>query len=49
MMDLNMLALVPGRERTQQEYASLLEAAGLKFVSLTPTHSPFQIVEASLA
>ncbi|MFT5353503.1 MAG: hypothetical protein ACI9KE_000701 [Polyangiales bacterium] len=49
MMDLNMLAMLPGRERTQQEYASLLEAAGLKFTSLIRTHSPFQIVEASLA
>ena len=38
-----------GRERTRQEYSDLLEAAGLKFTSLTPTHSPFQIIEASLA
>lgn len=49
LMDLNMMTMLPGRERTRQEYADLLEAAGLKFEALTATHSPFQIVEASLA
>jgi hypothetical protein len=49
LMDLNMLTMLPGRERTRQEYAELLEAAGLKFKALTQTHSPFQIVEGTLA
>jgi hypothetical protein len=49
LMDLNMLTMLPGRERTRQEYADLFEAAGLKFKALTQTHSPFQIVEGSLA
>ncbi len=45
LMDVNMLALLPGRERTQAEYVGLLEGAGLRFVRLLPTHSPFQIIE----
>ena len=47
LMDVNMLACLPGRERTQSEYAELFRAAGLQLQSVTQTHSPFQIVEAS--
>ena len=47
LMDVNMLAILPGRERTQAEYAALLEGAGLRFERLVPTHSPFQILEAT--
>jgi len=47
LMDVNMLAILPGRERTQAEYTALLEAAGLRFERLVPTHSPFQILEAA--
>jgi len=47
MMDLNMLVMLPGRERSLREYRSLLESAGLKFERLIQTHSPFQIVEAA--
>jgi hypothetical protein len=46
LMDLNMLVMLPGQERTRSEYAALFEAAGLRFERLTETHSPFQIVEA---
>ena len=49
LMDVNMLALLPGRERTQSEYANLFRAAGLQLKSVTQTHSPFQIVEATAA
>ncbi len=49
LMDLNMLALLPGRERTQSEYANLFRAASLQLTSVTQTHSPFQIVEATTA
>jgi len=47
MMDLNMMVMLPGRERTLQEYKVLLAAAGLRFERLHATHSPFQIIEAS--
>ena len=47
LMDVNMLAILPGRERTQAEYTALLADAGLRFERLLPTHSPFQILEAT--
>jgi hypothetical protein len=47
MMDLNMLVMLPGRERSLKEYRSLLESVGLQFERLLTTHSPFQIIEAS--
>jgi hypothetical protein len=46
LMDLNMLVMLPGQERTRSEYASLFDAAGLRFQALTETHSPFQMIEA---
>ena len=49
LVDVNMLALLPGRERTQSEYADLFQGAGLQLKSVTQTHSPFQIVEANRA
>lgn len=49
MVDLNMLVMLPGRERTLKEYRSLLDSAGLKFERLLQTHSPFQIIEGSKA
>ena len=49
LMDPNMLAVLPGRERTRSEYATLFRDAGLQLTSVTQTHSPFQIVEATAA
>ena len=49
LMDLNMLAVLFGCERTQSEYATLFRDAGLQLTSATQTHSPFQIVEATAA
>jgi len=46
LMDLNMLVMLPGQERTQAEYAALLAGAGLRLERLVETHSPFQILEA---
>ena len=47
MMDLNMVVLLPGRERTEAEFAAVFEAAGLFKPVLTATHSPFLLVEAT--
>jgi hypothetical protein len=45
-MDLNMLVLNHGgRERTEAEYRSLLEAAGLKLSQIIPTPSPLSVIE----
>lgn len=46
VMDLNMLVMTGGKERTPSEYAALLEKAGFKLVAIHPTPSPLQIVEA---
>ncbi len=46
-MDLNMLVLLGGRERTAEEYGSLLGGAGFRMERIIPTHSPFSIVEAT--
>ena len=36
-MDLHMLTLLHGRERTEAEFASLLRAAGLRLADVVPT------------
>lgn len=46
-MDINMLAMTGGRERTEKEFAGLLQQAGLALNGVIATHSPmFSIVEA---
>jgi hypothetical protein len=46
-MDLNMLVILGGRERTEAEYGRLLEAAGFRLERVLPTHSPFSVIEAT--
>ncbi len=46
-MDLNMLVLLGGRERTEEEYRRLLEEAGFQLERVIPTHSPFSVIEAT--
>ncbi len=46
VMDLNMLVMTGGKERTATEYAELFEKTGFKFIAVHPTPSPMQIVEA---
>jgi ubiquinone/menaquinone biosynthesis C-methylase UbiE len=46
LMDINMLAMTGGRERTEKEFAHLFTQAGLKLSRIISTHSPmFSIVE----
>jgi hypothetical protein len=45
-LDLNMMVMVGGRERTLDEYARLVEAGGFRFVGGTPTDSPAAVIEA---
>lgn len=44
LMDLNMLVLVPGQERTSAEYRALLQSAGLSLTGVHATHSPFSVL-----
>jgi hypothetical protein len=48
-LDIIMLAVTGGRERTRSEYAALLDDAGLRLERVVPTQSQYSIVEASVA
>jgi hypothetical protein len=45
-MDLHMLVLLQGRERTVSEYATLLDAAGLQLTADVPTGAGVRVLEA---
>ncbi|MCA9532235.1 MAG: SAM-dependent methyltransferase [Myxococcales bacterium] len=45
-MDLNMMVILNGMERTEAEYAALFERAGLKLTRAVPTPSPYTLLEA---
>jgi hypothetical protein len=45
--DLQMLATLPGRERTESEFMELLAAAGLRLQTATATDSPLWLLEAA--
>jgi hypothetical protein len=47
-LDLIMLAVPGGRERTAPEYEKLLAAAGLKLRRIVPTPSPVSVVEGEI-
>jgi hypothetical protein len=49
LMDMNMLVMLPGKERTRAEYARLFESAGLKLTRSIPTKTPFGVLEATKA
>lgn len=46
LMDLNMLVMLTGRERTAEEFAGLFAKAGLRLSKVTPTPSPMVVIEA---
>ena len=46
VLDLNMLVMNGGRERTAIEFCQLFDAAGLRMTRIIPTLSPLSIVEA---
>jgi hypothetical protein len=45
LADLDMMANPGGQERTESEYASLLQHAGFRLERIIPTSTPFKIVE----
>ena len=46
ILDLNMLAMSSGRERTRAEFCTLLTAAGLKVARIVATMAPQSLIEA---
>ena len=48
-VDLNMMVLLGGRERSEAEYEALLRKAGFQAPRFIPTASPFVIIEAERA
>jgi len=47
MMDMNMLVMLPGRERTLEEYSGLLASAGFGGVVLLRTETPLAVILAT--
>ncbi|MGP4009565.1 methyltransferase [Streptomyces sp. 4N124] len=47
-IDLTMLAMGSGKERTRAEYESLLNAAGITIDRVVPTSTPYSIIEATI-
>ena len=46
MLDMVMLTIPGGQERTEAEYGTLFEKAGLRLARVVPTASPVSVVEA---
>jgi cyclopropane fatty-acyl-phospholipid synthase-like methyltransferase len=44
-IDLNMLIMTGGRERTAAEFRKLYEDSGFKLTQIVPTESPFSVIE----
>lgn len=49
ILDIVMLVMPGGQERTQAEYATLMAKAGFKLTRIVPTKSAVSVVEAKLA
>jgi hypothetical protein len=45
VMDINMLVMTGGRERTEAEFARLFERGGFRLTRVVQTHSPFVAIE----
>lgn len=48
-IDMNMLVMTGGKERTEKEFQELLSAAGFKLLRVIPTELPTSIIEAEPA
>ena len=48
-IDLNMLVMTGGRERTAEEFRKLYEASGFRLTRIVPTESPFSVIEGEKA
>lgn len=48
-LDLLMLVMEGGKERTKDEYKRLLEASGFRLSRIVPTKSPYSVIEGERA
>jgi O-methyltransferase domain len=46
LIDLNMMVMLTGRERTLDEYRALIETAGFHVSEVIPIRSPMAVIEA---
>jgi hypothetical protein len=46
LLDLNMLVMTGGRERTKAEFCTLFDASGYKLTKIIPTIAPQSVIEA---
>jgi O-methyltransferase domain len=46
MLDMVMLTLPGGMERSEDEYRELLDAAGFRLTRVIPTQTPASVIEA---
>jgi hypothetical protein len=46
LLDLNMLVMTGGRERTKAEFCALFDASGYKLTKIIPTIAPQSVIEA---
>ncbi|MBI1762612.1 MAG: methyltransferase [Acidobacteria bacterium] len=44
-LDLNMLVMLGGRERTAEQFRDLFQRAGFRLTRIVPTHSPMCVIE----
>ena len=49
LLDMSMMILTGGRERTRDEFAALFERAGLRLLQVLPTRAGVKILEAAPA
>ncbi len=45
LLDLEMLVIASGKERTEEEYAALFDTAGWRLTRVVPTKSPVSVIE----
>jgi hypothetical protein len=48
MLDLEMLMMPGGKERSEAQFAALFKAAGFALTRVVPTKSPVSIIEAKV-
>ena len=46
LIDLEMVVMTGGRERTEEEFRGLFERAGFALTRVIPTQSPLSVIEA---
>jgi O-methyltransferase/methyltransferase family protein len=46
LMDLTMMVVLGGKERSLEEFQALFDAAGFRFTAVKPTSTPFVLIEA---